>query len=1085
MADPTPDPGPDDPPSTRWWAVDTRARTLPDAARQAETHGVGTDALASTTEDGAAPVDFAAATVADTQPQQGEDAIRDRGRRYTLGPLLGTGATSQVFAAVDHVVGREVAMKVLAPELAHDRDGRARFAREARLAARLEHPGIVPVYDLVDEGDGRTYFTMRKVSGTTLGEAIAQAAQGPAPVRISSPARIAELVRRVAESLDRAHSQGVLHRDVKPDNIVLGDYGEVMLVDWGSALKLDTPGAGAERLVGTPAYMSPEQARRGAVDRRSDVYCLGATAFHALLGRYPLQVQDPEAFWERKRRGEIDPPGPGERRRLPRALLAIVLKALAADPGQRYGSMRELSDDLGRFLAGEAVAALPEGLPRRLLRLVTRHPRSFAASALLLVALAGTAAYARSLLDLQTASWGDPVLEEDFSGDGWQRDFRPLVKGTVVVKDGVAETRGTADSSLLCTRQWHGAVAVEYSAMMNPEAPVGDLSFAWFEQDPVARMQTDPDIRRSPLYGQAAILVQIGAFDNTMAMISLTRGATSPLVSAQRLAIAPGRWHRVRVELDGYRIRLQVDGRTLLERTELLPVQPGWFAIFGYYPRKAFDQVRVQVRSLPALVPPTAFGDRLLALNRPEEAATTFAEVERSHPGTDLAQEAAYKRGVALALLDRRSEAESAWRTLSPGLWSDLAGAERFAALGRGGQEAEALTLLRRLWEGAGVQARERLALLWAQAVLAQSHDRPAPGAAWLDLHQELFPDDYTARRSAAEWLYRRNRFQNVLQRYPDVDRSADLSRLNLGHFSELASSRTGSRNIRAKAMLQLGLLDEVVRTMPDNPGEIEYALGLQGRWQDLIELHHTRYGGRINPLWPLLAGQSGPQPDADVRDRNHRGMMVLRALRTPEELLPLVPDQPDSQWVRVLLDAGRGEEALALTRYREDTELVHWWNRVDALARGDAAAADRQAAVLAHSGRIGLATFTLWPEIELLPALLLHAAGDRAAAHRALSTIAEPSRPYGALLPQHTAAYLLAREDRETFLAQPARDVALQILPLAEAMRLDLAGDPACAAAYRTWLDQPITRRLVNGLDNDPVLERWARWRAEAGGKR
>jgi serine/threonine-protein kinase len=246
-----------------------------------------------------------------------------------------------------------VAVKmILRGELA-SLDDRQRFRSEAEAAARLDHPGIVPVYE-VGEHDGRPYFNMKYVAGRTLAQVLAE---GPMP-----PREAARILAGVARAIHFAHRQGLLHRDLKPSNILIDDEGNPHVTDFGLA-KRTTGAASLTRtgaVLGTPAYMAPEQARGDlqAVDERSDVFALGAILYFLLTGRAPIDRAMLESF----RAGEdvrIRPPR-GVRPSIPRAVEAICVKALATHPSHRYASVAELRADITNTLNEDAVSAYRE-----------------------------------------------------------------------------------------------------------------------------------------------------------------------------------------------------------------------------------------------------------------------------------------------------------------------------------------------------------------------------------------------------------------------------------------------------------------------------------------------------------------------------------------------------------------------------------------------------------------------------------------------------------------------------------------------------------------------------------------------------
>jgi tRNA A-37 threonylcarbamoyl transferase component Bud32 len=312
--------------------------------------------------------------------------------RYTLNRLQAEGGLGQVWVAQDGDLEREVALKALRPQHADDPRARQRFLREAQLAGQLEHPNIVPVYELSRHPEsGQLFYTMRFVRGKTLREAVRDyhAQRRTGKVDPLALPRLLSAFVSVCQAVGFAHAQGVIHRDLKPDNVMVGSFGEVLVLDWGLARTVQEgeaarPGgamdeAPAERtalgcIVGTPAYMAPEQAegRTDQIDERTDIYGLGAVLFEVLTGRAPHEGKDtPEVLrhiceGEPRRARAVDPT-------VPAALDAVCARAMARQRGERYGQASELAQDVQRFLADEPVSVYREGWAQRLGRLARRH----------------------------------------------------------------------------------------------------------------------------------------------------------------------------------------------------------------------------------------------------------------------------------------------------------------------------------------------------------------------------------------------------------------------------------------------------------------------------------------------------------------------------------------------------------------------------------------------------------------------------------------------------------------------------------------------------------------------------------------
>ncbi|AKT37420.1 WD40 repeat domain-containing serine/threonine protein kinase [Chondromyces crocatus] len=325
-------------------------------------------------------------------------------KRYVVSGMVARGGLGRVMRAEDVHMGRLVALKELI-----DRGGDAedRFVREALLTSRLQHPSIVPVYEAGRWPTGAPFYAMKLVAGRSLAEVIEE------PRGLDERLPLVPHVLAVAQAMAYAHAERIIHRDLKPANVLVGDFGETVVIDWGLAKELPpdrsevrTSVAPTDEMdseewardaltvvgtvVGTPAYMPPEQAAGGAVDERADVYAVGAMLYHLLSGAPPYEgtarkvvnqvLQQPPPLLAERAQG------------VPEDLLAIVGKAMARRPEERYPSARELADDLGRFHAGQLVGAHRYSRRELALRFARRHRAalSVAAAAALVLGSGGT-----------------------------------------------------------------------------------------------------------------------------------------------------------------------------------------------------------------------------------------------------------------------------------------------------------------------------------------------------------------------------------------------------------------------------------------------------------------------------------------------------------------------------------------------------------------------------------------------------------------------------------------------------------------------------------------------------------------------
>ncbi|MFI5455336.1 MAG: WD40 repeat domain-containing serine/threonine-protein kinase [Isosphaerales bacterium] len=345
--------------------------------------------------------------------------------RYRLDRVLGCGGIGRVWLAYDRQLKRQVALKEILPHRSQDTSLQERFLLEAEITGRLQHPGIVPIHDLAFRSDtGKAFYVMPCIRGQTFSDAIQayHEQRGSGANRRLELARLLDALIAVCDTVGYAHSRGVIHRDLNGSNVILGEFGEVIVLDWGvakdtrgiprsdqdgaalgagQAVGRDGPDPRAAsqrttqgRLLGTPTHMSPEQAlgRHDLVGPRSDVFSLGAILHEVLTGRPPFSGATVEQLVRNVAACRFDPvrrEGPPA----PKGLEAVCKKAMAAAPADRYESAVGLADDLRHWGAGEPVSAWKEPRAVRLRRWIIRHPvrSSIAATALFLGALGALA----------------------------------------------------------------------------------------------------------------------------------------------------------------------------------------------------------------------------------------------------------------------------------------------------------------------------------------------------------------------------------------------------------------------------------------------------------------------------------------------------------------------------------------------------------------------------------------------------------------------------------------------------------------------------------------------------------------------
>ncbi|MCM8524880.1 MAG: serine/threonine protein kinase, partial [Lentisphaeraceae bacterium] len=314
--------------------------------------------------------------------------------RYQILDLICEGGMGRIYKSYDSQTDRYVAYKSVKDGASYQFE--LRFRYEAEVTARLEHPNIMPVYDIGVDSQGKPFYTMKLLSGKTLEKVIQEGREQK---------ELIEYLIKVCHALGFSHQRNIIHRDLKPENIIIGDFGEVLLLDWGIAKVLDSKDQYLENeelinlssdltqcgtVMGTPVYMAPEQANDAeSADKRSDIYSIGAILFKLLTRNDPFSGSTSEEILSKVKTGKVEP----FKENIPVSALAVCKKAMSINPEERYQSIEELVSELKKIQGGFTVSAENAGLGKILLSTIKRHKAVSGLSLLFVLILGGVVSY--------------------------------------------------------------------------------------------------------------------------------------------------------------------------------------------------------------------------------------------------------------------------------------------------------------------------------------------------------------------------------------------------------------------------------------------------------------------------------------------------------------------------------------------------------------------------------------------------------------------------------------------------------------------------------------------------------------------
>lgn len=895
------------------------------------------------------------------------------GQRFEIVGTVGRGATAKVYGVRDHGLNRTIAVKFLQRTKGSKDKVKSRFLHEARVAAMLEHPGIMPVYDMGTTADGQVYFAMKNIAGCSLGEAIRKAVVGePVPGDFATIDGRVRIFLKVCDALEYAHHRGFIHQDVKPDNIMLGEFGEVLLLDWGSALSIvQAREEGDTGLFGTPAYMSPEQARREKSDERSDVYCLGATLFHALMLRHPTWAEHPGAFWAKKRNGVIDGPTEQEEGRVPRQLMRIVLKALDPIPERRYQSVGELSEDLKRYQAGQAVSAHRENPFETFMRWYRNNRRGFWLGTIATVAVL-FAGWLFLRERIQEALTWRLVFEENFNGvttadlaDRWtavaSSDWRNVYP----------EPFSKSSGWRVENDELHGRCLTYAFHNITYRIPIrGDIRVEWDARPELNNQNLNCFIAGADR--RKGYTFHIGSFDDSHRFVLTKSENIQPLDALHHpRGIELGKTYHFRMEKEGRHVRLFMDGERIFDYVDADPLSGPEHSTFGFEVNNrnhlSIDNIRVYYHPLPLKISPVAAVDQYFQDGLYERALAKYRDLRRVYADNPIAENALFNEARCLFRLDslrkalqalERFEQRYGSSELAPHSLKKRAGIHMSL-----GDTASAEAIYRELARSHPGHAAVRSVFFdMTQRLVAQWDENPRDADGDGRLDSTYVPRVEQAALELKQWAdtfeqtTRANVFLNwaanvlmthgyytpsqALETFPGQKRPIVAHVWSAGDYEAVLDTYPADSQTLTKALRQMGRYEEVLSEHPQRRWACAWSLVDLGRYEEAHQRYPDIADARAEAYilagkpqkcleeFPALSEQGiraaamlGTLPQylaTDVVDMDDIALALLSEMDRPDTVLQMIAETENQQWrvdttwwAWAMMDLGRTEEVI------------------------------------------------------------------------------------------------------------------------------------------------------------------------------
>ncbi len=600
--------------------------------------------------------------------------------KYKFRKSIGRGGMKMVLQVKDMDTTRDVAMAVLPDAAARPRRDIMRFVQEARITASLEHPNIVPVHDIGVDSSGAPYFTMKLLRGETLASVLEKLDNGvPEYVEAYNLTRLLRIFLKICYAIAFAHSRGVLHLDLKPENVQIGDFGEVLIMDWGLARVVKNGSADSESdsgtesgeelenesrdipsgafatvdgvMKGTPGYMAPEQAagRNSLKDCRTDIYALGAILYAMATCKSPIENKSIKEMIRDTLSGNIIPPR--ERtpeREIPSALEAVILKAMSTNPDNRYSSVKELRNEVFAFIGGFATVAERATFLKRTLLFFKRHSIILSFTAAILLILLCIGIYAVQEKMRQQGSWSC-VYRQDFTRPEAAQGMRDLIFTNSMITERTSSWPITPEGLSMPLGEWlwldlpvSGNTKLELSYHPGPAQEALEVCLS-SRMEPLGQWWHVP----------TGYSFQFGGFSGTRDIIYRNLNElNSELITAMESKAKPGRVNTVTFIREGETLMIRAEDGTVLQATDLFPPTGKNLERIGirsFANSMKLRSIALYRLALPEKASPLIAGDALSDVQLYEKAIEKYLMVADSYSQLPLSEMALTKAYMTAA----------------------------------------------------------------------------------------------------------------------------------------------------------------------------------------------------------------------------------------------------------------------------------------------------------------------------------------------------------------------------------------------------------------------------------------------------